>query len=108
MNEDAIRYTETSEHRQESYAEDKMAASRVTGQIEPVYIEPELLPCLCNDPYISLVTVIDWIRVGVLWRQAVVDAEHRYAELDGPFSGVILMCTRVLTDESTSVEVNNC
>ena len=81
MDEDAIWDTETSEHRQESYCEGKMAASRVAGQVELVYIEPELHPRLCNDPYIGLVTVIDWVRVGVLGRQAVVDAEHWYSKL---------------------------
>ena len=39
-----------------------MAASRVARQVELVYIESELHSCLCNDPYIGLVTVIDRIR----------------------------------------------
>ena len=60
---------------------------------------------MCNDPNISLVTVIYWVRVGILWRQAIVDAEHRNAKLDSPLSCVVLMCTRVLTNETTSVEV---
>ena len=63
---------------------------------------------MCNDPNIGLVTVIDWVRVGILWRQAIVDAEHRNAKLDSPLSCVVLMCTRVLTNETTSVEVYHC
>ena len=62
---------------------------------------------LGHDPYVGLVAVVDGVWVGVFGRQAVVHRENGDAELEGPLARVVLMCTRVLAAEATTVEVDN-
>ena len=55
-----------------------------------------------------MVAVIDWSWEGILWSKAVINADNRDPEINGPPSSVILVRARVSHDEATSVELQNC
>ena len=63
---------------------------------------------MSDDPNVGLVAIVDWVRVWVLRAKAIVHGEDRNAELERPFSRVVLMCAGVLAAESTAMKVNHC
>ena len=63
---------------------------------------------MCDDPDVGLIAIVDWVWVWVLGAKAIVHGEHRNAELERPFSRVVLMCARVLAAETTSMEMDHC
>ena len=63
---------------------------------------------MCDDPDVGLIAIVDWVWVWVLGAKAIVHRENRNAELECPFSRVVLMCARVLATETTSMKVDHC
>ena len=85
-----------------------MTSSRITRQDKLLYVEAKLFFSLCDDPNVRLIAIVDWVWVWVLGAETIVHGEHRNAELERPFPRVVLMCTRVLAAESTSMKVDHC
>ena len=57
------------------------------------------------NPYVSLIAIVYSIWVWILRCESVVNAKHWHIKLDCPFSGVVLVCARILAYEATSMEV---
>ena len=84
-----------------------MAASRVSTYHYFIDVHAKLCTCLRHDPDICLISIINEVRIRILWCQPVVNAENRNIELVCYPTGDILRMSRVHCDETSAVVVDD-
>lgn len=107
MQNKAIWFPEASQNTKNCNAESKLATSRVSTNNNFIYVHTKVLLGLCQYPIISLIGVINRNREWMLWCQSVINAENWNFELTSPSSQIYFMVRSVLTNKSSSMEMDD-
>jgi len=83
-----------------------MTPSTITGDDYMFEVHAKLGTSLRHYPHISLVTIIDGVRIGVRRCKSIINTENWQIKFQSPFACVVLMRGRVHSNKSAAMEMH--
>lgn len=84
-----------------------MSTSWVTCHNNLVRNYTQMLLHLSDNPVVTLICIINRVRIGILWCKPIVNTKYRYPYFYSPLAQVRLCIMTGLTDESSAMKMNN-